>query len=135
MVNVMIVMPVIFVITVNVLDHDRSRGRHAGPLRRLEGQRVVVQVETAHDLRDFDLCLHLISCCIDERCEHHVARHSGRAVEPGDATRIATHDIARTMRAAAQAAPYPLSMPTTDTPLAHVACIASNAVTPSSPDP
>ncbi len=41
----------------------------------------------------------------------------------------------RSIRATAQAAPKPLSMPTTVTPLAHEACIASNAVTPSSAAP
>jgi len=39
------------------------------------------------------------------------------------------------MRATAQAAPNPLSMPTTATPDAHDESIASNAVTPSNDEP
>ena len=40
-------------------------------------------------------------------------------------------DSSRHMRATAQAAPKPLSMPTTVIPAAHDACMASSAVTPS----
>jgi hypothetical protein len=41
----------------------------------------------------------------------------------------------RNMRATAQAAPYPLSMPTTVMPAAHEASMPSSAVTPSRPAP
>ena len=68
---------------------------------------------------------------VHQRAHRHVASGAGEAVEPGGAGHAGT----RSARAIAHAAPKPLSMPTTVMPLAHDACIASSAVTPSSPDP
>mgnify|MGYP003704107007 CR=1 FL=1 len=65
---------------------------------------------------------------VHQRCQGHVAGSASEAVEP----RGAAHGH---IRATAHAAPNPLSMPTTVTPLAHEACMANNAVTPSNPEP
>ncbi len=92
---------------------------------------------------------------VDEAAQRHVPGDAGEAVEPGDvdlpgwgpnptllrsvgplphAGRAAVRSHRR-RRATAQAAPYPLSMPTTVIPDAHDASIASSAVTPSSAAP
>ncbi len=56
-----------------------------------------------------------------------------QATRPGRPATVI--DRPRMIRPTAEAAPNPLSMPTTVTPLAHDACIASSAVTPSSAEP
>ena len=80
---------------------------------------------------------------VDQAAEGHVAGDAGEAVPPGDrrhdrpvfpATPSTTAAGAR-MRATAQAAPNPLSMPTTTSPEAHEASMASRAVTPPRPAP
>ena len=74
-----------------------------------------------------------IGAGVDEAAQRHVAGDTGEAVEPGDPT--AGRAGHRRILATAQAAPKPLSMPTTVIPAAHEACMASNAVTPSSEEP
>ena len=107
--------------------HGSCRG-NSGTLRSFEHQRVIVERETTEYCDDCEL----VGSGIDERSQSHVAGGTGTTVEPRDAA----HGFSdRTMRATAQAAPYPLSMPTTVTPLAQVACMANRAVTPSRPDP
>ena len=69
---------------------------------------------------------------VDETPERHVAGDAVEAVEPSDGG----HDgslapAVMQMRAAAHAAPKPLSIPTTVTPDAHDANMASRAVMPS----
>src|SRR3954454_14684924 len=66
---------------------------------------------------------------VEQRGERHVAGDPGERVEPGNGghARRARWSHAR---ATAQAAPKPLSMPTTVTPAAHEASMASSAVTP-----
>ena len=120
----MIVVAVVMVVN----DDIGPGGAHAAALDLLEHERVAVDAESADDRRDNVG----VGAGIDERRHRHVAGHSRLAVEPGDPG----HRCGQmNMRPIAQAAPKPLSMPTTVTPLAHDACIASNAVTPSSPAP
>ncbi len=109
---------------VSAIVHGDVRPRRADTtaLDSLERERVPVDAEPGQSVDDR---VH-VGTGIDERGEQHVAGHAGAAVEPD---RAGTHR--RSIRATAQAAPKPLSMPTTVTPLAHEACIASNAVTPS----
>ena len=83
----------------------------------LERQRVAVEVEPADELGDHQR----VGAGIDQRRHRHVAGGAGEAVEPGGSG----HCI---ILAIAHAAPNPLSIPTTVTPLAHEACIASSAV-------
>ena len=77
-----------------------------------------------------------IGAGVEQAAEGHVAgdarRSSGtrRCSCPVDASRA--HG---SMRATADAAPKPLSIPTTVRPAAHEACMASSAVTPSSAAP
>ena len=99
----------------------------AAALHPLERHRVAVDAEPGERAGD-DVG---VGAGIDERAEHHVAGDAGRAVEVGDGA-SGSAVIAADIRATAHAAPKPLSMPTTVTPLAHEACIASSAVTPSS---
>ena len=68
---------------------------------------------------------------IDEGAQRHVAGDPREAVEPGEAD----HLRAPSCRSTAQAAPKPLSMPTTVRPEAHDASMPSRAVTPSSEAP
>src|SRR5439155_4941 len=70
-----------------------------------------------------------IGAGVEQRSERHVAGDAGERVEPGDGghARRARWSQAR---ATAQAAPKPLSIPTTVTPAAHEASMASSAVTP-----
>ena len=120
--------------------HQRVGGGDAAAQHGLEGEQVPVHREGLHDRGDRDR----VGARVHECAEGHVARGPGEAVEPGgaDATLVAGsgtarkgHAGTRRMRAIAHAAPKPLSTPTTVTPLAHDACIASSAVTPSSPEP
>ena len=87
-----------------------------------------------------------IGAGIDQAAERHVAGDPGKAVPPGEgrhravrAARGAGGGRATTagprMRATAQAAPNPLSMPTTTIPEAQDASMARRAVTPSRPAP
>ena len=62
-------------------------------------------------------------------CRRRYPKSSGTTRSP------CQHPRRRNTRKTAQAAPKPLSMPTTVTPDAHDACIASSAVTPSSAAP
>ena len=72
---------------------------------------------------------------IDERAQRHVARDAGEAVEPGDRRRTVAGCAHGSSRAMAQAAPYPLSIPTTVMPDEQADSMASSAVTPSSAAP
>ncbi len=83
---------------------------------------------------------------VDQAAEGHVTGDAGKAVPPGDgrhrtACRSASAELVVSsargprMRATAQAAPKPLSMPTTTSPEAQEASMARRAVTPSSPAP
>ena len=67
---------------------------------------------------------------VDERAEGHVTGDAGEAVEPGHpgVDWGCRHGRSRAM---AQAAPYPLSMPTTVTPDEQEESMVSSAVTPS----
>ena len=107
-----------------VHDDVGPRRGNAAALHPFERERVAIDAQTGQSGRD------LVAVCagVDERAEEHVAGHPGRALDVGDPR----HDI---IRATAQAAPKPLSMPTTVTPLAHDESIASSAVTPSSDVP
>ena len=107
-----------------VIVHGDVRPRRAdtAPLHALERERVPVDTEPGESVGDR---VH-VGTGIDERRQQHVAGHARAAVEPH---RASAHR--RSTRATAHAAPKPLSMPTTVTPLAHEASIASNAVTPS----
>ena len=119
-------------VMVMIVDDDVGPGgAHAASLDLLEQQGVAVDAE-ATDGR----CHHVrVGAGIDQRGHRHVAGNTCLAVEPGDG-QLAGHRVGHVnMRAIAHAAPKPLSMPTTVTPLAHEACMASSAVTPSSPAP
>ena len=115
-------------------DDVRPRGPDSAALDPLEQQGVAVDAEPADRLRD-----HVgIGARVDERGHRHVAGHAGLAVEPRhpNAGAVVRHRVGHVrIRATAAAAPKPLSMPTTVTPLAHEACMASRAVTPSRPEP
>ena len=114
---------------VMLVDDDVGpRRRHAATLHSLERQGVTVQ---GHAPESGEHRL-LLSAGIDQRPEQHVAGDPGAALHVGDSTGYG-HD--RRILATAHAAPKPLSMPTTVTPLAHDACIASSAVTPPSEAP
>ena len=67
---------------------------------------------------------------IEQAAQGHVAGDAGEAVEPGHRAG-AVGDAHGRVRATAQAAPNPLSMPTTVIPAAQEACMANSAVTPS----
>ena len=84
-------------------------------------------VEHAADLLD-------VGTGVDERAEGHVTGDAGEAVEPGhpDVRSVRRHGSNRAM---AQAAPYPLSMPTTVMPDEQAESMVSSAVTPSSAAP
>ncbi len=71
---------------------------------------------------------------VDQAAQRHVAGDAGEAVEPSDRGLTVVHRHGKS-RATAQAAPKPLSMPTTVTPEAHEANMASRAVTPSNAAP
>ena len=104
---------------------DASRA-HTAALDPLERDPVTVDAESrqrADDLVD-------VGAGVDQGRQQHVAGDTRATVEPHGA---AAHR--GSIRATAHAAPNPLSMPTTVTPLAHDACIASSAVTPSSAAP
>ncbi len=109
-----------------VVEHDDVCLDRGDPATRdpIEGQRVPVEVEFADRVGDH----RRVGTGIDQCGQGHVAGSTGEAVEPGGAG----HGI---ILAIAHAAPKPLSIPTTVTPLAHDACIASNAVMPSKLDP
>ena len=125
---VMLVMVIVWVLVVMMHRDDRASGGDTATLCALERERVVVHGQRRKNGTDHQL----IGTRVDERGQGHVAGGARRTIEPGHPR----HGVQpRTMRATAQAAPYPLSMPTTVMPLAQVACMASNAVTPSSPDP
>ena len=121
----MVCMPVI------MDSNDRLHCGDSASLRALECERIVIEFEPPEYVTDEQW----ICACIDEGTEKHVAGHTGTAVEPGDVHGVGALADDLTIRATAHAAPYPLSMPTTVTPFAHVACIASSAVTPSRPAP
>ena len=93
---------------------------------------------------------------VEQAAQRHVPGDAGEAMEPRHPARLLRRGRLRrrrsppsralsralpgagghgNIRATAQAAPNPLSMPTTVSPAAHDACIASNAVIPSSAAP
>ena len=111
-------------VAVCVGHHHGVGGRHTTPQHIVERERVAVDVQAAEDVGH----PHLVGPGMHQRAHGHIARSAGEAVEPGGAG----HGI---ILAIADAAPKPLSMPTTVTPLAHEACMASSAVTPSRPAP
>jgi hypothetical protein len=116
----LVIMRVIMIVLVGE-NHNVSLCRgHSAAHHVLERQRVAVEVEAADELTDH----HRVGTCIDQRRHRHVTCRTGEAVEPGGSG----HCI---ILAIAHAAPNPLSIPTTVTPLAHEACIASRAVIPS----
>ncbi len=115
-----------------VVDDDVDPGgSHAAALDSLEHEGVAADGEPA-DHRGDQVG---VGAGVDQRGHRHVAGDACLTVEPGDPTWGRHRAGHVNMRAIAQAAPKPLSMPTTVTPLAHDACMASNAVTPSSPAP
>ena len=120
MLGVLVIMRMIIIVVVGE-NHNVGLGRcHSAAHHVLERQRVSVEVEPPDELADH----HPVGTGIDQ-CRHcHVAGRTGEAVEPGGSG----HCI---ILAIAHAAPNPLSIPTTVTPLAHEACIASRAVIPS----
>ena len=107
--------------------HVRLGGGDAAAPHRLERQGVAIHRQGAHDVHHADR----VRAGMDQCGHGHVARGPGEAVEPGGAA----DGVHPHILATAQAAPKPLSMPTTVTPLAHEACMASRAVTPSNPAP
>ena len=118
-------MVVVMTVVVTVVDHDQCLGGGDAASRDpLECQRVAVELEPTDEIGD----RHRIGPGIDQGGHGHVAGGSGKAVEP----RRSGHCI---ILAIAHAAPNPLSIPTTVIPLAHDACIANSAVTPSRPAP
>ncbi len=120
------------VVGVVVVDDDVGPGGpHATALDPLEHEGVPVDVEPA-DHRGDEVG---VRAGIDQGGHRHVAGDARLTVEPGNPTWSRHRAGHVKMRAIAQAAPKPLSMPTTVTPLAHDACMASSAVTPSRPAP
>ena len=122
---------IVVAIVVVVDHHVGPGGAHPAALDLLEHDGVTVDAEAPEDRRH-----HVgVGAAVDQRRHRHVAGDAGLTVEPGDAPG-GRHRLGHVnMRAIAHAAPKPLSMPTTVTPLAHDACMASRAVTPSSPAP
>ena len=132
----------VMVMVVLVVDDDVGpRGANTAALDALEQQGVAIDAEATDGG-----CNHVgVGAGVDECGHRHVACDARLAVEPGDPSAIGCRRPRRrgtchrfghvNIRAMAHAAPKPLSMPTTVTPLAHEACIASSAVTPSSPAP
>ncbi len=108
---------------------DGAGARHPSAQRVLEAQVPAGKVEAAEQ------AAHLVGVGsgVDEGAESHVARDACEAVEPGD--RRATGVAHGSCRATAQAAPYPLSIPTTVMPDEHADSIVNRAVTPSNAAP
>ncbi len=109
-------------VVVIIVERDNAGlgGGEAAAHDVVERQVVSIEVEPTDDVGDHAR----VGAGIDQGCHRHVAGGAGKAVEP----RRSGHFI---ILAIAHAAPNPLSIPTTVTPLAHEACIASSAVTPS----
>ncbi len=110
------------IIVVIVVDHDDVGPGGGDPAAHhvVECQCVSVEIEPPDDFGDHQR----FGSCVDQSRHGHVTGSAGEAVEP----RGSCHCI---ILAIAHAAPNPLSIPTTVTPLAHDACIASSAVMPS----
>ena len=114
---------------------DGPGGRHAAPQHRLDGQAPSVHGSRRRSGQD----LAEVGAGVEQAAERHVPGDAREAVEPRHRARVRgaagrTGDVGvaqRRSRAMAQAAPKPLSMPTTVTPAAHEASMASSAVTPS----
>ena len=114
-----------------VAGDDRTRAGDASPHARLEPQVPTGKgepVEQPADLVD-------VRPGVDERAEGHVAGNAREAVEPGDRRCDGLGLGHGNERAIAQAAPYPLSMPTTVMPDEQAESMDSSAVTPSSAAP
>ena len=126
--------------------HHRPGGGDATPQHRLDLE------GPAPEGQPLEQGQHLVEvgAGIEQAAERHVPGDPGEAVEPGHRARpgppvdaparrrtsVTTCDAGHgSIRATAQAAPNPLSMPTTVMPAAHEACMASSAVTPSSAAP
>ena len=116
----------VFVIVVMMFDDDCVGGGNSAAVDAIGGESPAVEVKTRHDVGD----CHCVGTCVDESTHQHVAGDTRPAVHPRS-----VHVRWFKMRAMAQPAPKPLSMPTTVTPAAHEACMASSAVTPSSDAP
>ena len=115
-----VIMRVIMIVPVGENHNVSLRRGHSAAHHVLERQGVAVEVEAADELTDHQR----VGTRIDQCRHRHVTCRTGEAVEPGGSG----HCI---ILAIAHAAPNPLSIPTTVTPLAHEACIASRAVIPS----
>ena len=115
-------MTVLMIMVVIVVEHDDVGVGGGDPAARhvVERQGVAVEIEPPDDLGDHQR----LGSGVDQRRHGHVTGGAGEAVEPCGSC----HCI---ILAIAHAAPNPLSIPTTVTPLAHDACIASSAVMPS----
>ena len=134
--TVLVVMVMVVAVIAVVYDHvSLCRGDPAAQ-HRFEAECVVVERQASDDLGDRQL----VGTGVNECRHRHVASGARKAVEPRGADWSAqprgfvggTHG---SILAIADAAPKPLSIPTTVMPLAHDACIASSAVTPSRPAP
>ena len=108
---------------------DGACASHPAAQRFLESQVPARKVEAAEQ------AAHLVrvGTGVDEGAEGHVACDPRKTVEPGD--RRAAALAHGSCRATAQAAPYPLSIPTTVMPDEQADSIVNNAVTPSSAAP
>ena len=102
----------------------RPQRAHTAALHPLPRCGIPADIECSPGVHDVES----VCACVDQRRQQHVASDTGTKVEPHSLHRLK-------ILATATAAPNPLSMPTTVTPLAHDACIASSAVTPWSPAP
>ncbi len=108
---------------------DGACAGDAAAQRVLESQVPPRQIEPAEQASH----LVRVGSCVDQGAERHVAGDAGKAVEPGD--RRAGGLRHGSSRAIAQAAPYPLSIPTTVMPDEQADSMVNNAVTPSSAAP
>jgi hypothetical protein len=116
------VVMLMIVVSVLTVEHDDVclRCRDSAAHHILERQRISVEIEPADQIGNH----RGVGTRVDQGRHRHVAGGASKAVEPGGSS----HCI---ILAIAHAAPNPLSIPTTVTPLAHDACIANNAVIPS----
>ncbi|CAB5021065.1 unannotated protein [freshwater metagenome] len=119
---------VVFVVLI-VHGDDGMQRRQPAAQHGLEREGVPVDRQLADDGHD----LQRVGAGVHQRGHGHIARRTGEAVEP--CCRRVSVGVHLHILVTAQAAPNPLSIPTTVTPLAHDACIANSAVTPSSAAP
>ena len=108
-----------------VTAHDGPRAGHAAAQSWLDLQFPAVEVEAVQE----GAYLIDVGPGIEERPQRHVTGDARETVEPGDGLGRPRRAHGRS-RDTAQAAPYPLSMPTTEIPAEHEASMASRAVTP-----